>query len=425
MKIKGLWRKIGYAYRNRTLAHRVNVHLQRIAHRWLGIAAFNRWCCRRVWTRIEPRKIVFSNFRGNGYGCNPKYICEELLKRRNERYDIVWLVKRAFLESKFPSDVRIVRWGSRQALRELATARVWIDNQRKNGAIATGLAKKQGQTYIQTFHGAIGIKTCGADMIKPGEEKSHSAVSSRIDAGMIDYLISNSSYETNMYKTSFFGKGRTMLFGHPRNDIFFRPDTGEIRHQTLAALGLHDDRKYILYAPTYRDSLRIDCYDIDYHGMTAALKDRFGGEWTVLVRLHPTVRMIPELKPPTDVAIDVCAYPDIQELMVAADAMVTDYSSCIFDYLLSGKPGFVFAVDLEKQNRERGFYYPLETTPFPIALDSSELCANIRAFDAEKFATDTKSFLASKGCMEDGNASKRVADLIESELGIANSSPCA
>ena len=135
--------------------------------------------------------------------------------------------------------------------------------------------------------------------------------------------------------------------------------------------------------------------------------------------------MIPELKPPTDVAIDVCAYPDIQELMVAADAMVTDYSSCIFDYLLSGKPGFVFAVDLEKQNRERGFYYPLETTPFPIALDSSELCANIRAFDAEKFATDTKSFLASKGCMEDGNASKRVADLIESELGIANSSPCA
>jgi CDP-glycerol glycerophosphotransferase len=215
-----------------------------------------------------------------------------------------------------------------------------------------------------------------------------------------------------------------MLFGHPRNDIFFRADTDKIRHQTLTMLGLPDDRKYILYAPTYRDSLRIDCYDIDYRGMVAALKDRFGGEWTVLVRLHPTVRMIPELQPPSDIAVDVCSYPDIQELMVAADAMVTDYSSCIFDYLLSGKPGFVFAVDLEKQNRERGFYYPLETTPFPIGLNSQELCANIRTFDAEKFASDTQAFLASKGCMEDGKASARVVDLIETELGIKSVS-CA
>ena len=408
--------KIRYAYRNGTLVHRVNVHIQRFLHQWLGLAAFNRWCCRKVWTRIEPRKIVFSNFRGNGYGCNPKYISEELLRRGG--YDIVWLVKRAFLNSEFPPGVRIVHWGSRRALREMATARVWVDNQRKNSSIGTGLAKKPGQTYIQTFHGAIGIKTCGADMIKPGQEKSHSAVSSRIDAGMIDYLISNSSYETNMYKTSFFGKGRVMLFGHPRNDIFFRPDKDEIRRRTLARLNLSEATKYVLYAPTYRDSLRIDCYTIDYHALVAALHDRFGGDWKVLVRLHPTVRMIPELQPPADCAVDVCSYPDIQELLVSADAMVTDYSSCIFDYLHSGKPGFIFAVDLEKQKRERGFYYPLETTPFPIGLNSEELCRNIRAFDAERFASATKAFLESKGCMEDGKASERVADLIETELGI-------
>ena len=79
--------KIRYAYRNGTLVHRVNVHVQRFLHQWLGLAAFNRWCCRKVWTRIEPRKIVFSNFRGNGYGCNPKYISEELLRRGG--YDIV------------------------------------------------------------------------------------------------------------------------------------------------------------------------------------------------------------------------------------------------------------------------------------------------------------------------------------------------
>lgn len=410
-----LWRKVANAYRAGTLLRKAHDKLLVETYRHLGFAAANRYFCTRVWTRIEPKKIVFSNFRGSGYGCNPKYICEELM-RRSLGLDIVWLVKADAAKSPFPAGVRLVRWESRQARRELATARVWVDNQRKNYFIQTGLVKKTGQTYIQTFHGAIGIKTCGADMIKPGQEKSRSAISSRLDADMIDYLISNSDYETNMYKTSFFGKGKTMLFGHPRNDIFFRPDVDAIRRRTLGTLGLPDDKKYVLYAPTYRDSLRIDCYDIDYRGMVGALADRFGGEWRVLVRLHPTVRMIPALKPPADIAEDVCSYPDIQELMVAADAMVTDYSSCIFDYLLSGRPGFVFAVDLEQQNRERGFYYPLETTPFPIGLDSKELCANIRAFDAEKFASDTKAFLASKGCMEDGKAAARVADLIESEL---------
>lgn len=410
-----IWSKIANAYRAGSLVRKAKTRILADIYQYLGLAAANRFFCRRVWTRIEPRKIVFSNFRGNGYGCNPKYICEELL-RRNLGLDIVWLVKADMADTPFPPGIRLVRWESRRARRELATAHIWVDNQRKNHFIQTGFVKKPGQVYIQTFHGAIGIKTCGADMIKPGHEKSHSAVSSRLDADMIDFLISNSDYETNMYKTSFFGKGKTMLFGHPRNDIFFNPDADGIRSRTLAALGLPGDKKYILYAPTYRDSLRIDCYDIDYRGMVAALEERFGGEWKVLVRLHPTVRMIPELKPPADIAIDVCNHPDIQELMVAADAMVTDYSSCIFDYLLSGKPGFVFAVDLEKQTRERGFYYPLETTPFPIGLNSAELCANIRAFDAEKFAADTKAFLASKGCMEDGKASARVADLIESEL---------
>lgn len=417
-----IWRKIGNAYRGGTLLKKAYAKMRYIIYRHLGLALVNRFCCLHVWKRIEGRKIVFSNFRGNGYGCNPKYICEELLRRRRD-LDLVWLVKDEVASTPFPQGVRLVRWRSRRARRELATARVWIDNQRKNHFIKTGFGKKPGQLYIQTFHGAIGIKTCGADMIKRGQENSPSATSSRIDADMIDYLVSNSSYETNMYKTSFFGKGRTVMFGHPRNDIFFRSDANEIRRGTLSALGLPDDRKYILYAPTYRDSLRIDCYDIDYRGMVEALHARFGGEWRVMVRLHPTVRMVPEIQPPADVAVDVCAYPDIQELMVAADAMVTDYSSCIFDFLLSGKPGFVFAVDLEKQNRERGFYYPLETTPFPIGLNSSDLCANIRSFNAEKFAADTKAFLASKGCMEDGKASARVADLIEAELGLRETSP--
>ena len=406
------------AYRKGTLAHRITVHLRRLAYRRLGLAVFNRWRCRRVWSRIEPRKVVFSNFNGNGYGCNPKYVCDELL-RRNGGYDIVWIVKRSLADSSFPAGVRLVPWGSRQALWELATARVWVDNMRKNRFINVGLAKKPGQFYIQTFHGAIGIKTNGADMIQPGQEKSSYAVGARLDADMIDYLVSNSTYETNMYKSSFFGKGRTLLFGHPRNDVFFRDDAAAIRSRTLERLGLPDRVKYVLYAPTYREDHRVDCYGVDYPALLAALHDRFGGEWRALVRLHPSVRMVPELRPPAECAVDVCAYPDIQELLITVDAMVTDYSSCIFDFMLSGKPGFLFAVDLAEEIAERGFYYPLDTTPFPIGRDNEELCRNIRAFDAKAYATEVKAFLAEKGCMEDGRASVRVADLIDRLLSNA------
>ena len=92
---------------------------------------------------------------------------------------------------------------------------------------------------------------------------------------------------------------------------------------------------------------------------------------------------------------------------------MTDYSSCIFDFMLSRKPAFIFATDIENYNTERGFYYPLESTPFPVATDNIELIENIRNFDYEKYKQEVEIFLQEKGCMEDGHASERVVDLIE------------
>ena len=110
--------------------------------------------------------------------------------------------------------------------------------------------------------------------------------------------------------------------------------------------------------------------------------------------------------------VDATAYPDIQELLVYADVVITDYSSCIFDYMLSGRPAFIYAPDLEQYNTERGFYYPLEETPFAIAKNMDILEERIETFDQHVYAAEVERFLASKGCMEDGQAARRVADLI-------------
>lgn len=109
---------------------------------------------------IEDNKIVIDNFNGGSYGCNPKYITEELLKR-DKNYDIVWLVKSVKNEIEkgyFPAGIRLVGYGTKQALKELASAKLWIDNQRKNYFIKKGLTKKEGQYFIQTWHGSLGIK---------------------------------------------------------------------------------------------------------------------------------------------------------------------------------------------------------------------------------------------------------------------------
>jgi CDP-glycerol glycerophosphotransferase len=145
-----------------------------------------------------------------------------------------------------------------------------------------------------------------------------------------------------------------------------------------------------------------------------ALENKFGGEWVCISRLHPRAKKFDDLIPKeNEKVIDGTFYPDIQELLVSAECAITDYSSCIFDFMLGKKVGFIFATDIEKFNTDRGFYYPLESTPFPVSSDNETLIKNIENFDNEKYLLNVDEFLKSKGCMEDGHAAERTVDLIE------------
>ena len=179
--------------------------------------------------------------------------------------------------------------------------------------------------------------------------------------------------------------------------------------------GIPHHKKVILYIPSFRDNHRVDCYGLDAHTLLSALENKFGHDWVLMVRLHPRLKEIFEndLFKFSKHIIDATYYPDIQEILVAGDAAITDYSSCIFDFMLSYKPAFIFATDRQNYGSDRGFYYPLSETPFPIAESNAELIRNIKNFDIKKYQTAVKKFLKGKGCMEDGCASSRVVDLIE------------
>ena len=365
---------------------------------------------------IQNNKIVFCNFNGNSYGCNPKYIAQEIIKR-NLPYDLVWLVKNVKKETNkcvFPPQIRLVGFGTKTGLKELASAKLWINNQRMNYFIKKGLTKKEGQSFIQTWHGSLGIKKLDADVDAfTNEYKQEWVERAKFDSSMWDYLLTNSEFENNIFRRALWFNNEIKQYGHPRNDIFFiNPD--EIKSKVREYYQIPEDKKILLYVPSFRDDNDIECYNLDYDKVLRALEEKFGADWICISRLHPRAKKFDaQLIPENEKVIDGTFYPDIQELLVSADCCITDYSSCIFDFMLSKKAGFIFATDINKFNNDRGFYYPLEVTPFPVSGDNETLVKNILSFDYNKYISDVEKFLKEKGCMENGEASEKTVDLIE------------
>lgn len=364
---------------------------------------------------IQKNKIVLINFGGNGYGCNPKYIAEELLKR-GENYDLVWLAKKSVNTNDVPKAIRVVNFSKKEAIREIITAKYIISNVRLNKLIERGWHKRAGQYYIQTWHGSLGIKKIDANVKGKVFTQRTWCTTAKIDSQYTTTLISNSQFENSVFKNGFWYKGNIALVGHPRNDIFFydKNKLDNIKKKVYQDLDIPTNNRIFLYVPSFRDDYRLDCYMLDTDKLKETLSQKFGGIWTILIRMHPRlVNVSHKLFNYNNSTINASFYSDIQELLESADIAVTDYSSCIFDFMLTRKPAFIFATDIKKYNTERGFYYPLESTPFPVAKNNEELIKNIENFDLQKYQKDVEQFLLDKGCIEDGHAAERVVDLIE------------
>lgn len=372
---------------------------------------------------VVPNRIVFDNYMGKGYGCNPKYVTEELL-RIAPNSDIVWLCRDAASHANdFPSGVRVVEYGSPESMEMYYTAALWVSNYHLAHYFNKGLEKRPGQTYIQMWHGSLGIKRLERDTTVLDSMPGWKYLIQK-NSRMTDYWISNSSFESDVYKSAFWDvdDSKIKLLGHARNDLFFleESENKRIRTKVLSTLGIDKETKLALFVPTYREDGIFPEEKISVTETLAALSDRFGGAWKLLVRLHPRMKesvsdILTDYIEIGDSANIVMAtdYPDIQELLASSDALFTDYSSCIFDFMLSKRPAFFFVPDIEKYNSTRGFYYKMETTPFSIAKDMTALEKNIAGFDEATYNSKVEEFLKEKGCMDDGHAALRIADFIQ------------
>lgn len=362
---------------------------------------------RRNSVKIDARTVIFFTFQGK-FTCNPKYICRRLHEMAPDA-KCVWVTLDGDREG-FPEYADTVLFGSPDYYKALYGAKVLVDN--SFNFVKQPFAKKKGQYYIETMHGSLGIKRIDAS-------SNTNAKRNRIGARcgeLSDYIISNSDFETDVYKSSFWEKTPVLMYGHARNDILINgrddfPD-GDIYSKVRSFYGLPKDAKLALYAPTFAREASKEFEEFDAGLLRECLTDRFGGEWFILKRLHPRDAGSHTVSTDCGFILDGNRYTDIQELMVAIDFAVTDYSSWIFDYVVTKKPGMIYAPDLEEYQNSTGFYYPITATPFPIATDNSSVSELIRGFDMDKYVEEVGRFLDGKGCVDDGKASERAALLV-------------
>lgn len=364
---------------------------------------------------VSKKKIVFTTFEGDGgYCCNPRYIAEELLKRK-DKFEIVWLVNN--MDKQFPIGVKKVKNTFLNRAYQLATAKVWVDNSRK----AYGTAKRKSQLYIQTWHAALEFKPVGKFRGKLFPRIAY--LVSEYDSKLADYVTSNSEWCTKLYPEMLLYHGNIIKTGSPRCDIFINRRE-KIYQSIRERYRMPLDAKIVLFAPTFRGGSQkgnrqvfADESTIDFRRLVKALEEKFSGNWFVFLRLHPQLAAQLEQFPLTNGAsniIDVSQADDMNELAAASDALITDYSSSAFDVINMHLPVFLYADDLDEYTEERGkLMWDMYSLPFTVAKDNDELVKNIMEFDVEEYMKKIDSFSEEHGVLEDGHASERVVDMLE------------
>ena len=351
--------------------------------------------------RIDPHKAVFKSFRGIGCGDNPRAVYDEMLKERPD-YKYIWITQDP---NESVPGAEMVRHGSIREIYELATARLWVDNKRK-GCWAS---KRKGQLYIQTWHGGVCLKK-----IEKDAEESLPAyyIKSAIkDSQMADAMTSSSKWQNDQYRNAFWFKNTILEYGLPRADIFYH-DQKSIYENVRRYYGLPSDAKILLYAPTYRDDHRTDVFNLDYEKASSLLEQRFGGDWYVIVRLHPNIADQAGIIEYNERVINGTPYPIMNELVIASDLLITDYSSCMFDAMEAGKKVIIYAADIEQYDDDRGFYFDFRELPFQVAENNEELQNIIALFDTEEYSREVSAFRDRVGLFNDGHASERTVKYI-------------
>jgi len=358
---------------------------------------------------IKNNKIVFDNFAGRGFADHPRYIAEEI-HRRGLDWEMVWLVND--LNEAMPPWIKKVRFGSWQSVYELTTAKMWVDNIRN----AHLVPKKEGQVYLQTWHGSMPFKLIekeAENLLHPDYIKL-----AQYDGSITDAILSSSKWQSKQFIESFWLNANTEIleFGGPRCDQLFDESYVEITNQKVRKkLHIKMNEYVVLYAPTFRDDDNTKPYNLDFRAIRDAFVEKTGKPCIIIIRLHPNVNSF-NLFSFNEWMIDGSKIKDSNDLVICADSIISDFSSILYEASLLKKVSFRCAVDYEVYIKQRPLL-PLEKEmPFLLSDNVDELLEQIKSVDFRKYTYSIKRFLEKMEVFEDGRASYKTVDWLKKKI---------
>lgn len=380
-----------------------------------------RTCLKVYWLiPIRKKTIFFMANMGKGYLCNPKYIYESVMADdRYKDYKLIWAFKEPDSIDKKHFDYRTILVSKKKYIKfffYLLTSQVVIYN-----CFGFSYAPiRKHQLLIETGHGGGPFKKVGFSAENKSKASKKGVELSSRDIKL--YLSVGKKHAALGIREAMMYKGDILFSGFPRNDIFFcKNEVAEFKKTEIRnRLGLKDHQRVVLYAPTFKgDEHHAVCFTensdlINPKFVKKALSDRFGGEWVFAIRGHQYTQDI-EL-PGSD--RDWTSYDDMQELLLIADVLITDYSSSVWDFALTRKPCFLYVPDLDYYSKsERGFWIPIDVWPGIIVNNNSEWNQTIINYDEDEYRNKINEYFLLLGSCENGTACEQVKEYILKYLG--------
>lgn len=365
----------------------------------------NVFCCKK--------RVLFISLGGKQYSDSPRAVSEKLHELSPKTKQIWFFNNPEKMKEFVPEYIKCEKLDNHKLLRYIETSRVWVDNDYlvyQN--FLTIFSKRKDQLYIQTWHGDRGLKKCFYDVkgFKPPEPYTLQK------DGFCDYLLTGSKFAEKVVRSMFRYDGKLLTCGYPRNDCLINLNPEKIK-EAREKLDIDENTKILLYAPTFKGKIGDKMTEhIDFKRLVDVLEQKTKQNWVVVYRNHHMSK-INEKNKSLRFFNSTTLFEDMADILCASDMLITDYSSCAGDFILTGKPVILYINDYnEYVNSDRGLHFNIEETPYLFARNNNELIEIIKDLTPAKAKQNCKDLMDFYGCTESGKATETVVNLILKNL---------
>ena len=363
---------------------------------------------------VQKKRIFFVSSLGRNYTGSPRAIYEEMVRQGlDKQYECIYLIQD--LHTEIPGKVKKIKKGRLAYYFYLATAGVIVSDTR----LPDNIQKRKQAKYVQTWHGTP-LKKLALDMtqvhMSNGQSLEEYQQKFRDNTATWDYLVAQNPFSEETFRRCFAFEGEILRCGYPRNDVLFSGNTKEKIIRLKEKFGIPKEKKVLLYAPTWRDNQYFGlgkyrfATEMDFDLMQSKLSD----EYVMIVKYHYLVSEKIDWSAYQNFVYTFPATCDIAELYLMADALITDYSSVMFDYSILKRPMYFFAYDLEQyKNDLRGFYFDfLAQAPGPVVQTTEELVEAIQKEEVADYKACYEVFCKTYNPWDNGTASIQIVNKI-------------